>query len=125
MVLQERGCHAGRAGENGEAGDLAPTKFAAQSLGPGHRKIAYAHRKATLSQDLVPVPSPTTPAPTEFESPALAAAAVFPPEVACHPQLDGPRATREAANCRPTDHGTIFVANQCEGEVRRGPTDGL
>jgi hypothetical protein len=88
---------------------LAPTKLTAQCLGPGHCKIAYAHRKAALDHHFVPVPPPTTPAPAEFESPTLAAGVGFPPEIACHPQLDGPRTAREATDGGPTNHGTLLV----------------
>ena len=64
---------------------LAPVKFAAQRLRPGHDKVAHAHWDAALDQHLVPVPTSPTPAPAEFEPPALAAAARLPPKVARHP----------------------------------------
>lgn len=65
---------------------LAPAKFSAQRLGPGHREVAQTHREAALDHYFVPVPAPPTPAPAEFESPTLTASATrFPPEVACHP----------------------------------------
>lgn len=103
----------------------APAEFAAQRLGPGHCKIAYTHRESALGHHLCPVPPPPTPSPTEFEPPALAAATGLPPEVARHPQLDGPRATGEAADSSPTDDRPLFVPDEGQAEMCGGPTDGL
>ena len=105
---------------------LAPAEFPPQRLGPGHREIARAHRESALNHHLGPVPPPTAPPPTKFEPPALAAAARFlPPEVARHPQLNRARAAREAADGGPTNHRSLFVPDQGQAEMGRGPADGL
>jgi hypothetical protein len=128
----ERGRGEWRGGERGgvrkwlDVRFLAPAEFPTQRLGPGHCKIARAHRESALDHHLGPVPPPTAPPPTKFEPPALAAAAGFlPPEVARHPQLNGPRAAREAADGGPTNDRSLFVPDQGQAEMGRGPADGL
>ena len=65
--------------------DLAPAEFPTQREGPGHCKVACAHRDSAFDHHLGPVPPPTTPSTTKFEPPTLAVTAGFPPEVARHP----------------------------------------
>jgi len=65
--------------------DSAPAEFPTQRLGPGHCKIACAHRDSALDHHLGPIPPPPTPTPTKFEPPTFTVAAGFPPKVARHP----------------------------------------
>src|SRR5689334_19344984 len=87
-------------------------------LCPGHDEIENTCRDSTLACYLTPVPSPPTPLSTP---PPFPSAVCFPPEIACHPDLDGTGDRCGCADDRPYHFRTGIHIKDFARNVYEGP----